>query len=202
MPSVSNEQKLRSVLKSHRLPILTLDSRWHQLYSESLKPVQIQKLEYDLNDLLKHQGSVVNDLKDLKNLKKQLMQEILLNMDTTNDELEKRRQKKLVKSKKIIEEINIKIEKLEQALDELPDLIKSANEELIMVSIKDFYERLNKNDNELKDITAWIDKARIDLKRKIIMKQDKEEDNTRIYSYMHDLLGSGCMEFFDSQNGE
>ena len=38
-----------------------------------------------------------------------------------------------------------------------------------------------------------------ELKRRIIIKQDKEIANTNIYTYMHDLLGPEMMEVFDNK---
>ena len=38
---------------------------------------------------------------------------------------------------------------------------------------------------------------RDELKRMVIEKQEMEEENARIYSYMHDILGSEVIELFD-----
>ena len=44
----------------------------------------------------------------------------------------------------------------------------------------------------------WINETRMELKKRILIKQDKETKNTEIYNYMHDLLGPEMMEVFDN----
>lgn len=83
----------------------------------------------------------------------------------------------------------------------MPDLIKAANEKLVLAGVGDCYDLLNQNEQDLKEITQWIEQTRMELKKRILLKQEKEEINTKITSYMHNLLGSYCMEFFDRQNG-
>ena len=51
----------------------------------------------------------------------------------------------------------------------------------------------------IQKLAAWIEVTRTELKRRIIIKQDKEIANTNIYTYMHDLLGPEMMEVFDNK---
>jgi hypothetical protein len=48
---------LDSLLTGKNIPVLTLDTRWHQLFSEEDKPGKIVKLESELNNFLKNQGN-------------------------------------------------------------------------------------------------------------------------------------------------
>lgn len=189
------------LLKGKNIPILTLDNRWHQLFPSKDKPSHISKLESEVNSLLKRQGKVSSELKELSNLKKNLMQEIVNNMEETIESKEAFRQKKLEKSRRIIKEINEKIEKLEVEYEELPKVIREANRELLLSSIMICYERINNNRKELKEINSWIEKTRIELKKRVVKKEEKEEVNAKIYSYMHDIIGPGYMEYFDARHG-
>jgi len=189
------------LLKGKNIPILTLDNRWHQLFPAKEKPSHISKLESEVNLLLKRQGKVVSDLKELSNLKKNLMQEIVNNMEETIESKEAFRQKKLEKSRKIIKEINEKIEKLEEEYDEIPKVIRETNRELLLSSIMMCYEKINYNRKELKEINNWIERTRIELKKRVVKKEEKEEANAKIYSYMHDIIGPGYMEYFDARHG-
>ena len=38
---------------------------------------------------------------------------------------------------------------------------------------------------------------RIELKKKVIRKQEKERKNQALYSYMHDIFGADVIEIFD-----
>lgn len=200
MAKKANDVDYESLLKKKKMPILTLDNRWHQLFPPSTKSLYIKKLEDDLNQLMKQQGKVVNELKDLKKLKQRLMDEIMNNMAEMTNANESRRQKKLGHSQRLIIEINEKIENLEDEVYHIPKRIQEANNELLLASIEDCYRRMKENEKELQDIADWIDTTRNELKEKIVMKQEKEEMNTQIYSYMHDLIGPDFIEVFDSEH--
>lgn len=59
------------------------------------------------------------------------------------------------------------------------------------------YQVLKTNEKDILEISRWIDQVRIDLKKNIIRKQDKEIINQEMYSYMHDILGPHVIEVFD-----
>ena len=48
----------------------------------------------------------------------------------------------------------------------------------------------------------WINATRVKLKKNILIKQDKEEVNNRLYSAMHDILGPDVMKELDKVNEE
>lgn len=191
------DSDIKKIVKNKKLPILTLDARWHELFPDELKSFRIKDLEQKVNQLLKNQGKMVNDIKDMKKLKKSLVSDIVVNMDIKNDLLGKSKERKLEQNKKFINELNDKIDKASDRLSELPYKIREANEELLSESIKDCYERIHINQEELKNITEWIQRTREELKQKILAKHDMETANTLMYSYMHDILGSEVIEVFD-----
>lgn len=186
-----------NIIKNKKFPILTLDSRWHELFPDELKSSRIKELEQKVNQLLKKQGKMVNDIKDMKKLKKSLLSDIVTNMETANDLHSKSREKRVERNKRFIYELNNKIDRSSERLSELPYKIKEANEELLLESLKNCYERLNNNHKELENISKWIKKTRDELKTKILAKNDIEADINKIYTYMHDVLGSDIIEIFD-----
>lgn len=187
------------LVKDKKLPILTLDGRWHELFPEGAKSNHIKELEHKVNNLLKKQGKLVNDIKDMKDLKKSLLNEIVANMDVSPEKQGKLIEKKLVKSKQFVNELNQRIDKAMDELAEIPYMVKEANEELMAESIKICYNKLNQSHHEINDINQWIAKTRNELKEKIILKQEMEQKNTTAYTYMHDVLGPDLMELFDKQ---
>lgn len=189
-----------NIIKNKKLPILTLDARWHELFPDELKSSRIKELEQKVNQLLKNQGKMVHDIKDMKKLKKSLMTDIVVNMDIKNELMGKSKEKKLEKNKKYIHEINDKIEDASDKLADLPYRIKEANEELLLESIKSCYDRMQTNQEELANIAEWIKQTREDLKQKILAKHDMESANTLMYTYMHDVLGSEAIDIFDMTN--
>lgn len=199
MAKKTKDIEFNTVIKNKKIPILTLDARWHELFPEDLKTAQIKELEQKVNSLLKKQGKMVNDIKDMKKLKNNLMQEIMVNMDVGNDNIGKAKEKKLDQNKQFINELN---DKINQAMDELSDIpyqIKEMNEELMLESMNICYDNLKENHQEIAKIAAWIGEIRDELKNKILAKQDMETRNTQIYTYMHDILGAELAEVFDKK---
>lgn len=193
------QANFNSVVKNKKLPILTLDARWHELFPEEAKGIQMKELEQKVNQLLKMQGKLVNDIKDMKKLKKSLIRDIMVNMDIGTDIIGKSKGKKLDKNKQFIQELNQKIDIASEKLVEIPYKIKESNEELMAESMRICYDRMQKNNEEISIITSWIAKTRDELKQKILVKQDMESDNTLIYTYMHDILGAEMIEAFDRE---
>lgn len=190
-----------NIVRNKKLPILTLDVRWHELFPEDKKTSAIKELEIKVNNLLKSQGKLVNDIKDMKRLKSSLLKDIVDNMDIGKDMTGKAKEKKLDKNKQFVNELNEKINKAMDELADVPYQIKLVNEELLAESINVFYYELEENKDEMKEVTDWIANIREELKTKILIKQDLEAKNTLIYTYMHDILGAQIMELFDNEHG-
>lgn len=202
MKKKEKEIDFRAVFKNKKIPILTLDEKWHELFPDYDKPPHIKSLETKVNSLLKNQGKQVNDIKDMKRLKKKLMDEILANMDASSGSDSKMKTKKLEKSQQLIREINDKLAASSDTLSNLPYEIKEANEELMIESMKVCYERLHSGIEKIETLNESIIKLREELKQKILIKQDMEIKNDKMYSYMHNLLGAEVMEIFDKKDNE
>lgn len=195
----AKEIDFEKLFKGKKIPILTLDERWHELFPEYDKPAHIKDIETKLNDLIKQQGKMANDMKDMKSLKTKLMQEIITHMDVNDTELGRLKAKKLDKNQKLIKELSDKMNHTEDELIKLPYQIKAVNEKLIVESAKICYARLNRNNERAAEIGKWVAKIRDELKDKILEKQDMEMKNTAIYSYMHDMLGPELMQGLDEE---
>lgn len=184
--------------KNKKLPILTLDARWHELFPDGLKTSRIKELEKKVNQLLKKQGKMVNDIKDMKKVKKNLMSDIVANMDIKDDLQGKRKERKLERNKKFILEINQRIDKASDMLSELPYKIREANEELILETIKCVYERIISNQEKMLEISEWIDTTREELKYKILSRYDMKTSNISMYTYIHDIIDTETINFLDT----
>lgn len=185
------------ILKGKKTPILTLDERWYELFPDYDKPDYIKNIEERLNQLIKRQGKLHSDLKDLKNLKKNLMKEIITHMDVDDTKVGKLNARKLDKNQKLIKEISQRMINTEDEIMDIPYQIKAVNEELVIECVKLCYQRLNMNNKKIDEISIWINQVRQELKEKILIKQDMEIKNNLMYSYMHDLLGPEILQGFD-----
>ncbi len=193
------ELNFEKIFKGKKIPILTLDERWHELFPDYDKPAHIKEIEAKLNELIKQQGKLASDMKDMKALKNKLMQEIITHMDVNDSKIGKLKAKTLDRNQRYIKELSEKMNRTEDELIELPYQIKAINEQLIVESTKVCYERLNSNNKKVAEIALWVSKIRNELKEKILEKQDMEMKNTAIYSYMHDMLGPELLQGLDEE---
>lgn len=192
------ETLVREALKGKKVPILVLDRRWHTLFPQGEKPVEIVQLEEQLNELLKRQGYLVNDIKDLKSTKKKLMAGIVAGMN----DAEPLRDKKKKNQQRLLLEIKERIETESDELVELPRKIKKANEELLATGAHYCFERLANGDEQLKIVKQEIEELRTSLREKTEWKDDLEESMDSAYSLMHGLLGHDVMNLYDKRKGK
>jgi len=190
-----NESFLRA-LEGKRISPLTLDNKWHQLFDESGIPDHIAQKADELNELLKKQGNTNNELKKVKSLKKKLLDDMVqLAEDASAGS--KSAENEINKNKKLIEDCNKHIDEYQDSLLDYPRDIDRVNRELMLLTMEDCYDRLKNNSKEIEAISNWIEEFRIELKKNVVKKQDKEIANHRLYSYMHDIFGSEVIEIFD-----
>lgn len=198
MKKKEREPDYKSFVDKKKIPIITLDPKWHELFPNDAKTPAINQLEKKLNDLLKQQGKLVNEIKDMKKLKMKLMNQIVANMGEGGTEAaERKKGKKQEVSQKMILEINDKLEVKNDELIDIPYKIREANELLVIECLKYWYSLLKDNTSDIQKLDKWILAAREELKRKLLLKQEKEEINEKVYSYMHNLLGHDVINKFD-----
>lgn len=188
----------KNALSGKKIPILTLDNKWHKLFGPDDMTSQIKSLEKKLNELVKRQGKLNTESKDIQKIKKKLMDEIIVIADNLQQTPES---KKLSKDRedhrRLVKECNDKMSAYEEELYLLPREIDRTNRELMMASMEVCYQKIQANDKEINALEEWIKQTRRELKKKLIRKQEKEEENNRMYSYMHDIFGADVIELFD-----
>ena len=184
----------KSALIGKTVPLLVLDQKWHRLFAVHGKTDEIKELELKLNNLLAEQGRLNNRLKELKKLKGRLLDEIVQGMEDKETKVEE--------NKRLIDEINEKMEECEEKLMDIPHEIRSINDELMLLSMDYFYDKIRLNQTESVEIEEWINQVRIDLKKNIIRKQNRDINNREIYTYLHDIFGPEVINIFDIKYDE
>lgn len=193
----ANNKYLES-LNGTSLPIVVLDKEWHKLFEGRKKPSNVKKLEQELNELIKLQGKCNTDRKDLKKLKNKLMDEIMENMEQSqNHPKDKKVAKKMEDNQRLIKEINEKMDECEEQLVDLPRRIRDANVDLMVASMEACYRFLHKNGEDIFAIEEWIKAVRQELNKNILIKEEREAKNLQIYTYMHHILGPQVLDLFD-----
>ena len=188
-------------LKEKKIPILTLDNKWHRLFTQTNPNKTILRLEEELNDLLKKQGKATTESKDIKRLKKKLMQEIVENAEGTAEGNNQKALKKMEDNKRLINECNERLTMYEDQHIELPGEIDRVNRELMLQTMDICYDTLKTNETEIEETAKWVAAIRVELKKRLIRKQEMEQMNQELYSYMHDIFGAEVIEIFDMKYG-
>lgn len=182
---------LNAAINSKKIPIVTLDNKWHKLWTMIEKTPEVEKLENSLNELLKRQGKLNTESKELKKLKMKLMDEIVSCMDDESKD------KKSEENKRLIEECNEKLAANDEELLDLPKDIEDINRKIMYITVDMCYDALHENEKDIDELAAWVDSIRIELKKNVVRKQEMEIHNAIMYSYMHDIFGPDVIDLFD-----
>ncbi len=187
-------QVFEEAIKQTRVPVLVLDQKWHRLFALSGKPDDVVEIEAELNTLLQEQGRLNEEMKELRRSKNKLMSAVVANMEGAEEGKEADR---LDNNKNMIDEINDSIDRKNDEIAEMPEKIREVNNRLMAVTMVFCYERLRTNNAEAKEIGNWIADVRIELKKNIIRKQNRDINSRQIYNYMHSMFGPSVMDIFD-----
>lgn len=194
----SNEKNavFNEALKSKKIPVLTVDNKWYRLLDEVGRNA-VKDLENQLNELLKRQGKLNTESKDIKKLKKKLMNEIVPLVDEMEQSGDKSIEKEIENRKRLIEECNEKLDRYQDEMLELPREIDKINFQLMLVTMEYCYDTMHENTEKIQETADWVTQIRIELKKRLIRKQEMEQKNQEIYSYMHDIFGADIVNLFD-----
>ena len=187
-------QIFENAVKQTRVPVLVLDQKWHRLFALSGKPNDVVEIEEELNLLLQEQGRLNEEMKELRRSKNRLMNAVVANMEGAEEGKEADR---LDANKDMIDDINDSIDKKNDEIAEMPDRIREVNNRLMTATMLFCYDRLRTNHSEAKEIGDWIANVRIELKKNIIRKQNRDINSRQIYNYMHSMFGPQIMDIFD-----
>lgn len=188
-----SEEEYKMAMAGKKIPVLTLDHKWHRLFTQVDSNSEIKELENELNELLKRQGKVNTETKEIKKLKSKLMEELALSSmdsgDTDDTSIEEK--------KRLIEECNEKLDSYQEENLDLPAKINEINKKLMLETMEVCYDDISEGTKEIEEISAWIDEVRVELKKNVIRKQEKQQRIQDLYSYMHDIFGAEVIELFD-----
>lgn len=189
----------RKVFEGRRVPLVSFDERWLTIFPKERMTAHMKELSATVNDLLKRQSKLTEDIKGYRRYKEQLMQEIMDNMEVDDSFFGKLKAKKLEKNQKLILEVNSQLQQLEDELAQIPSLMSGVNEELLIETTRECFHELIKTDNHvnlLKDCIKEYEDKLHELKEEA---KEVEKTNREIYLYMHDMLGPDLMKCIDDE---
>lgn len=194
-----SEDVFREALAGKNIPLLTLDNKWHQLFTQAQAqiPAEVRRGEEKLNELIKRQGKLNTESKEIRALKKKLMGEIMDLADAAGGNPDAKTEKKMEEKRRLINECNEKLEDYSMELKLLPEEIAQTNYKLMLATMDVCYRKIAENTKEIDEISEWVKAVRIEIKKNIIRKEESEKSNFDLYSYMHDIFGAEVIEIFD-----
>lgn len=194
-----SENAFREALAGKKIPVLTLDNKWHQLFTQAQTeiPAEVRRGEEKLNELLKRQGKLNTESKEIRKLKKRLMAEIMELADSAGGNPGAAAEKKMEENRRLISECNEKLEDYARELKLLPEEIDKINYRLMLITMDICYQRIAENTREIDGIDEWVKGIRVEIKKKLIRKGENEKTVFDLYSYMHDIFGAEVIEIFD-----
>ena len=196
MGSEDKKEIFSGALQGKKIPILTLDNKWYRLLDETGRTAAGELTEH-LNELLRRQGKLNTESKEIRKLKKKLMSEIVPMVNEAEQSQNAALEQKIEDNKRLIAECNEKLEKYQDEMLELPGEIDRVNFQLMLFPVECCYRTMKENQGAIQEITDWVTQVRIDLKKNLIRRQEMEQQNQEIYSYMHDVFGADVVDLFD-----
>ena len=188
-----SEESFRQALSGKKVPVLTLDNKWHQLFTQAQAeiPTDVRRGEEKLNDLLKRQGKLNTESK------KKLMAEIMELADEAGGNPDGKTKKKMEEKQRLINDCNQKLEDYADELKFLPAEIESVNYKLMLSTMDICYQKIAENTKDIDVINEWVKNVRIEIKKNLVRKEEREKSTFDLYSYMHDIFGAEVIEIFD-----
>ncbi len=192
------KKEFDNLLDGKKLPVAVLDHEWHEIFKFVKPDKEIKRLEKQLNELIKRQGKANTETKDIRKIKAKLMDEIVQLMDEIGEGAPNPKvQKKLDDNKRLINECNAKVEAYQDELLDLPREIDEVNKKLMIRTMELCYDDIAANTRDIKEIADWIAKVRVELKKQVLRKQDRETRNQELYRYLHGIFGADVIDIFD-----
>ena len=185
------DEVFKPALSGKRIPIISLDNKWYKLMAGIEHTPHMQELEDKLKELLKRQGKINTESKEIRARKAKLMEEIVGVMD------EQGGKEKQADYSTQINALNQKLEEYQDELLDLPKEIDEVNFELMLDTMEICYQQIAENTQRINEIASWISDMRVELKKNVVRKQEAELKNQQIYSYMHDIFGAEVIDIFD-----
>lgn len=194
-----SESSLRQIFRNRKIPIVTLDERFINLFPEEKMSQRQLRLRDELVELMKNQSRILDDIKGMKRHKAQLMQEIVENMEIDQTPLGRLKERKLAKNRRLIEDINQKLLVAEDNLEIIPGEIVAKNEELMAESLQRCYDNVFEKNLRKKAISDEIKELELKVRDLKKQKLEIEKDYRGAYTYLYDMLGTEMMRKIDEE---
>jgi flagellar biosynthesis/type III secretory pathway chaperone len=185
-----------NIVKKNKIPILIYVPEWIQLFS-NYKSKSMLKTIIRLEELIAREKECDAELKSMEKRKKVLMNKILYISKDINENNNEDALPKMEATEKELLEINEKIPLLIEEMETIPGLINGQNTQLLKETIKRSYELIKEHKSDSEKCQEQVNEIRQQLAVLIQKKVDMEERVTKLYSFVHGMIGADEMENLD-----
>jgi hypothetical protein len=186
-------------LRKNDISLLILDERFNKLFVNTPKTPAIEHCENRLKELLKEEARLLAEQKENAAAKKLRMDRIIKLTPAVFEQNDETAKKEMQGCESEIKRINDRAEKIREHLEEMPARIKGANLELLENTVSVVYYKIRSSSKRVEELEKLIEETKVKLKEYIDEKESLAQDDTDIYSYFHDLLGSEEIEKLDRE---
>jgi len=191
----------KSALRQNNITRLTIDERWTKLFASLPMSPAIEKMQNEMNELIKKEAMLRQEQESLEPNKRKLMQTI---MDLTKDAFEEnddQAKSELKRCKKEIERINDRMEKIQEEIERNNDELREANLRLLIETVQYVFSTLKNNKERAEAITRELESIK---ERENALREELDSINldwTSFAVYFTELLGSDHVKRLESQFG-
>lgn len=185
-----------NIVKKNKIPILIYVPEWIQLFSDN-KSRSMQKIINRLEELIAREKECASELDNMEIIKKKVMNKILYLSKDINEDNNMVALPKMKEAEREIIEINRKIPRLIEELENLPKIINEQNTLLLKETIKRAYQLINESKSGSERCQDQINEIRQSLAELIEKKVDMEEKVNKLYSFIHGMIGADEIDSLD-----
>lgn len=187
------ERKLqldKNILRKNSISLLFLDERWRKLYDGLDKPQDIINYESEIEELLKEQARLKEELERIDEQKRTSMDKIVELSPEVFDNGSEKARKDMDECRRKIKELNLRATEIEGRINEIPELINENNLKMLENTVDFAYKEMNRCVMRMEELEGLVDEARIKLRGYVEEMQLISENYSVLYSSIHDLIGS------------
>ena len=177
-----------NVIKKNKIDVLIYDNTWKEIFED--QATKAMKKNYkDLEKLCKEEQNAKRQIIICKNNKKKVMAEILKLSNEVNNNKNESALNKLELARDQVLINNDQIDEYQFQIETLPKQIEKLNLELLEKSVNIAYEQVEKESKMITKLNDEIEKIRQKLYKAHEEKIVLEENEKKIYAYLHKTLG-------------
>ena len=194
------EMYISMLMGQTSMPTITFDHDWYNM-KKIVGNKAIDKKEEQLKELIKEQAALIQKSKQDQAIKQNFMKEVLDVSAQLDQEGDTKDVKTLDNLHQVILKLNQEMEAQELRLDEVSDLIKEVNQDVLKETVSMGYLYMEANKHQSTALEEEIDQLRKQMLEKTKQKKIYDDQMNVLYHYLHKVIGYKHMNEVDKLLG-